>query len=188
MGVDVHRRKRMGVAIGAMLLVPLMAGCSDDEDEGASASLACEADGTTERQEAGPEPSSSFVITDVRQETVQGGCERLIFDLEPSDGDTALAYGVSYREGPLPGPSGPIEVDGHSILEVVLRESSADSGVGPPDLGGDSDLFVEAVQLPEVPGGAIWAFGVVERRPFTVTVEGSSTVQLIVTFAPSSDG
>lgn len=183
------RPKGSGLVIGlALMLSTSMASCAGDDDEAATNLAACGADGTTERREADPEDASTFVITDVRRETVQGDCERLIFDLEPSSGGTGLAYGVSYRQGPLAGPTGPIEVDGETILEVVLRGSSADSALEAPELGGESDLFVDAVELPEVPGGAVWAFGVAQRRPFTVTVEENATVQLIVTFGSSVNG
>lgn len=181
-------RRCAAVALTSVLVLSAAA-CSDDDDD-AVAATATSCDETAvseERREADPEEPGTFVMDDVRHEVVESGCERIILDLEPVDDAADLGYSVSYRQGPLPGPSGPIEVDGESILEIVIQETSArDRDLDAPEPATDSEIVVDIVRLPEVPGGLVWAFGVAQRVPFTVDVDQSSPSQLIVTLTASA--
>ncbi len=174
---------------GLLVLGILAIACGDDgggNDEDAirdTLGAACEFAGSTDvpRVESVGGP---FRISDVRHEVVQPGCEeRLVFIYESLPDGAAPGYEIFYRDTPLLGPTGEIEVGGEAFLEIVLLEAKG----AEPRRAADAELVVDIVKAPELPGSSLWLIGLGQERPFTVSVERTPEPALIVAIGAPGD-
>lgn len=180
------RRVQLVLAIVASMLFSVACGERGDGGIAGGGDDACEFAGSTSEPKIDP-AGGPFEITEVVHEVVQDDCEETVtFSFGSLPADARPGYHVFYRRAPIRGPDGQeVEVDGESILEIVLFDASDGTE---PTLAGNDGLVVDIVKPPEVPGGSLWLLGLEEERPFTVRFERTPRSSLVVSVGAPDDG